>query len=139
MKKNLVKKCREMFAEIAVRKDDYQKLYEKFGKCIKLGVHEDSTNRVKVKYVARMKEGQNVIYYITGESAAAMPPFLEALRKKSLEVLYMVDPIDKYAVQQLKEFDGEKLKYDSTTTRSFRLVHQGRLRRADAGVAQLRH
>merc|ERR1712139_312788 len=133
-KKNLVKKCLEMFAEIAEKKDDYKKFYEQFGKCIKLGVHEDSTNRVKVaellryqtsksgdesisfkEYVDRMKEGQNDIYYITGESVAAVSssPFLEALRKKGLEVLYMCDPIDEYAVQQLKEFDGKKLK--STT------------------------
>merc|ERR1711981_840642 len=134
IKKNLVKKCLEMFAEIAEKKDDYKKFYEQFGKCIKLGVHEDSTNRVKVaellryhtsksgdesisfkEYVDRMKEGQNDIYYITGESVAAVSssPFLESLRKKGLEVLYMCDPIDEYAVQQLKEFDGKKLK--STT------------------------
>merc|ERR1712078_210407 len=134
IKKNLVKKCLEMFAEIAEKKDDYKKFYEQFSKNIKLGIHEDSTNRAKVaelmryhtsksgdeqisfkEYVDRMKEGQNDIYYITGESIAAVSssPFLEALRKKGLEVLYMVDPIDEYAVQQLKEFDGKKLK--STT------------------------
>merc|ERR1711868_312819 len=134
IKKNLVKKCLEMFSEIAEKKDDYKKFYEQFSKNIKLGIHEDSTNRVKVaelmryhtsksgdeqislkEYVDRMKEGQNDIYYITGESIAAVSssPFLEALRKKGLEVLYMVDPIDEYAVQQLKEFDGKKLK--STT------------------------
>merc|ERR1711930_36812 len=134
IKKNLVKKCLEMFAEIAEKKDDYKKFYEQFGKCLKLGIHEDSTNRTKVaellrfhtsksgdeqislkEYVDRMKEGQNDIYYITGESIAAVSssPFLEALRKKGLEVLYMVDPIDEYCVQQLKEFDGKKLK--STT------------------------
>merc|ERR1711865_126687 len=116
------------FAEIAEKKDDYKKFYEQFGKCIKLGVHEDSTNRVKVaellryqtsksgdenisfkEYVDRMKEGQNDIYYITGESVAAVSssPFMEALRKKGLEVLYMVDPIDEYAVQQLKEVSHE--------------------------------
>merc|ERR1712219_76698 len=134
IKKNLVKKCLEMFAEIAEKKDDYKKFYEQFGKCLKLGVHEDSTNRVKIaelmryqtsksgdelisfkEYVDRMKEGQNDIYYITGESVAAVSssPFLENLRKKGLEVIYMVDPVDEYAVQQLKEFDGKKLK--STT------------------------
>merc|ERR1711865_989603 len=134
IKKNLVKKCLEMIAEIAEKKDDYKKFYEQFGKCLKLGVHEDSTNRTKVaelmryqtsksgdeqislkEYVDHMKEGQNDIYYITGESIAQVSssPFLEALRKKGLEVLYMVDAVDEYAVQQLKEFDGKKLK--STT------------------------
>merc|ERR1712176_314131 len=128
---NLVKKCLEMFAEIAEKKDDYKKFYEQFGKCLKLGIHEDSTNRTKVaellryqtsksgdesislkEYVDRMKEGQSDIYYITGESIAAVSssPFMETLRKKGLEVLYMVDPVDEYAVQQLKEFDGKKLK-----------------------------
>merc|ERR1711861_109728 len=126
--------CLEMFAEIAEKKDDYKKFYEQFSKNIKLGIHEDSTNRMKVaelmryhtsksgdeqislkEYIDRMKEGQNDIYYITGESIAAVSssPFLETLRKKGLEVLYMVDPIDEYATQQLKEFDGKKLK--STT------------------------
>merc|ERR1712136_527128 len=134
IKKNLVKKCLEMFAEIAEKKDDYKKFYEQFGKCLKLGVHEDSTNRTKVaellrfntsksgdeqislkEYCDRMKEGQNDIYYITGESITAVSssPFLETWGKKGLEVLYMVDPVDEYAVQQLKEFDGKKLK--STT------------------------
>merc|ERR1712023_112547 len=131
IKKNLVKKCLEMFAEIAEKKDDYKKFYEQFGKNLKLGIHEDSTNRTKIaelmryqtsksgdesislkEYVDRMKEGQNDIYYITGESVATVSasPFLENLRKKGLEVLYMVDPIDEYSVQQLKEFDGKKLK-----------------------------
>merc|ERR1711966_47122 len=134
IKKNLVKKCLEMFAEISEKKDDYKKFYEQFSKNIKLGIHEDSTNRAKVadlmryhtsksgdetislkEYCDRMKEGQNDIYYITGESIAAVSssPFLENLRKKGLEVIYMVDPVDEYAVQQLKEYDGKKLK--STT------------------------
>merc|ERR1719230_152485 len=127
IKKNLVKKCLEMFTEISEKKDDFKKFWEQFGKCIKLGIHEDSTNRAKIaellrfqtsksgdemislkEYVDRMKEGQDDIYYITGESIAAVSasPFLETLRKKGLEVIYMVDPIDEYSVQQLKaEFE----------------------------------
>merc|ERR1712085_21166 len=130
IKKNLVKKCLEMFAEIAEKKDDYKKFYEQFGKNLKLGVHEDSTNRAKVaellryptsksssevvslkEYVDRMKEGQEGIYYITGESVASVDasPFCETLKKKGLEVMYMCDPIDEYCVQQLKEYEGKKL------------------------------
>merc|ERR1712070_566897 len=104
--------------------------YEQFSKNLKLGIHEDSTNRAKLadllryqtsksgdemislkEYCDRMKEGQNDIYYITGESVAQVSssPFIEQLRKKGFEVLYMVDPIDEYGVQQLKEYDGKKL------------------------------
>merc|ERR1712159_840038 len=131
IKKNLVKKSIEMFTEISEKKDDYKKFYEQFGKNLKLGIHEDSTNRAKLadllryqtsksgdemislkEYVDRMKEGQSDIYYMTGESVAQVSssPFIETLRKKGFEVLYMVDPIDEYCVQQLKEFDGKKLK-----------------------------
>merc|ERR1712032_1706006 len=151
IKKNLVKKCLEMFAEIAEKKDDYKKFYEQFSKNIKLGIHEDSTNRAKVaelmryhtsksgdeqislkEYVDRVKEGQNDIFYITGESIAAVSssPFLEALRKKGLEVLYMVDPIDEYAVQQLKEFDGKKLK--STTKEGLDIEDEDEKKKAAA-------
>merc|ERR1711887_502237 len=62
-------------------------------------------------YIARMTDSQAGIYYVTGESKRAVEnsPFIERLKKKGLEVLYMVDPIDEYATQQLKEYDGKKL------------------------------
>merc|ERR1712024_257158 len=130
IRKNLVKKVMELIEEIAEDKDSWKKFYEQFGKNLKLGIHEDSTNRKKLAgylryqtsasgdemcsltdYVSRMKENQKDIYYITGESkeVVAASAFVERLKKRGLEVVYMTEPIDEYVVQQLKEFDGKNL------------------------------
>merc|ERR1712013_481010 len=99
-----------MFNDITEQPEEYAKFYEQFGKNMKLGIHEDSTNRSKLaellryptsksgddsislrEYVDRMQDGQEDIYYITGESVAAVAnsPFIETLKKKGLEVIYM--------------------------------------------------
>ncbi|KAJ8341661.1 hypothetical protein SKAU_G00339520 [Synaphobranchus kaupii] len=130
IRKNLVKKCLELFTELAEDKDNYKKCYEQFSKNIKLGIHEDSQNRKKLSellryytsssgdemvslkdYVTRMKDNQKHIYYITGETKdqVANSAFVEHLRKAGLEVIYMIEPIDEYCVQQLKEFEGKNL------------------------------
>merc|ERR1712021_94579 len=130
IRKNMVKKVMELIDEIAEDKDNFKKFYEQFGKNLKLGIHEDSTNRKKLAgylqfwtsasgdemcsfsdYISRMKENQKDIYYITGESkeVVSSSSFVERLKKRGLEVVYMTEPIDEYVVQQLKEYDGKNL------------------------------
>jgi len=129
IKKNIVKKALELFEEIAENKEDYKKFYEQFGQNIKLGIHEDSTNRKKLcellrynstqaleepttlkDYVTRMKPEQKSIYYITGDSKKKLEnsPFLEEAKRRGVEVLFMVDPIDEYVMQQVKDFEDKK-------------------------------
>jgi molecular chaperone HtpG len=129
IKKNIVKKSIEMFEELSENKEDYKKFYEAFGKNLKLGIHEDAANRKKLAdllrfhssksgeettslkdYLTRAKEGQKSIYYVSGESKAVLEssPFIEAAAKRGLEVLYMTDPIDEYAMQQLKDYEDKK-------------------------------
>lgn len=130
IRKNLVKKCLELFDELAEDKESYKKCYEQFSKNLKLGIHEDSQNRKKLsdllryhtsssgdeacslkEYVARMRDNQKHIYYITGESKeqVANSSFVELVKKRGFEVIYMTEPIDEYVVQQMKEYDGKQL------------------------------
>merc|ERR1712226_1273711 len=110
IRKNIVKKILDLIEEICEDKDNFKKFYEQFGKNLKLGIHEDSTNRKKLAgylrfatsasgeemcslndYVSRMKENQKDIYYITGETkeVVAASSFVEKLKKRGLEVVYM--------------------------------------------------
>ena len=128
IRQNLVKKVLELIEELSQDKDNFKKFYKQFSKNLKLGIHEDSTNRKKLAgylryatsasgndqislkdYVARMEENQKDIYYITGESKEASLSIVESLKEKDIEVLYMTEPSDEYVVQQLKEFEGKNL------------------------------
>merc|ERR1719198_2840066 len=130
IRKNIVKKVLELMNGLAEDDETYKKFYEQFSKNLKLGIHEDSPNRAKLAellrfhtstsgdeqsslkdYVTRMKANQDTIYFITGESreVVAKSAFVERLKVKGYEVLYMTEPIDEYCVQQLKEYDGKKL------------------------------
>lgn len=130
IKKNIVKKSLECFCDISENKEDFLKFYEAFSKNIKLGIHEDSLHRSRLAqlirynstlspdkqtslddYITRMKQGQKDIYYITGESKAGVEnsPFVEKMRRRGLEVLFLVEPIDEYCIGQLKDYSSHRL------------------------------
>ncbi|KAF9080789.1 heat shock protein 90 [Mortierella sp. AD031] len=135
IRKTLIKKCLEVFGEIAAQpdKDQYKRFYEEFSKNLKWGVHVEDEPSVRNKlvdllrfysskskdemtplkeYVARMAPNQKYIYFISGESMTAVEcsPCIEVLtRQKGFEVLFMVDPIDEVVLQKVKEYDGKKL------------------------------
>jgi len=109
--------------------EDYKKFYNEFGTNVKLGVMEDHSNRNRLakllrwqssqdaeemtslqSYLERMKDKQDHIYFMTGTNRVECEksPFVEALLKKGYEVLYLVDPIDEYTIQNLPEFEGKK-------------------------------
>ena len=128
--KVIVKKSIELFNNLSNDKEKYQKFYNNYGKMLKLGVHEDSRNREKLmkllryyssnnseefisleNYVKNMTEGQESIYYITGQNKQSLitSPFIEKLKQKGYNVLFFTDPIDEYMVQSVREYEGKKL------------------------------
>lgn len=130
IKKNLVKQVLKMITKLSEDPDKYKIFYDNFSKNIKLGVHEDTTNRQKLakflrysslnsggdkisldNYVENMKEGQPGIYYLTGSSIESIrnSPFLEKITSLGYDVLLLVDPIDEYVTQQLKVYNEQKL------------------------------
>ena len=137
IKKNLIKKSIEMMTDLAngASEDEvknWRAFYEAFHKSIKLGIHEDPKNRDKLvdllrfktskfsgdedmvsfkDYVSRMKEGQKDVYYITGDNVKAVKssPFIKKLVKNGYEVIFLVDPIDEYMMQVVREYDGKEM------------------------------
>jgi len=132
MRKGLTKKLLDTFEEMKENDyDTYLKFWTEFGRAIKEGVSSDYENKDKLlellifqssndpeklttlkDYVARMKEGQNEIFYLPGESRAQVEnsPHLEAIKEKGYEVLYLVDTVDELLTQSLHEYGGKKLK-----------------------------
>ena len=128
--KVVVKKCVELFTEISQDEEKYKTFYDNYNKMLKLGVHEDSTNRDKLikllrfysynnqekyisldDYVKNMKEGQESIYYITGQNKETLitSPFIENLKENGYDVLFFTDPIDEYMIQNVKDYEEKKL------------------------------
>jgi len=131
MKSALTKRALDMLEKLAKDKpEDYATFWKEFGQVLKEGPSEDYANREKIAgllrfastksgsdaqdvgladYVARMVEGQDKLYYLTGESYAQVKdsPHLEVFRKKGIEVLLLTDRIDEWLMQYLTEFDGK--------------------------------
>jgi len=127
IKKKLVRKVIGMIQTLAEDKEKYEKFWEQFSTNIKLGIVDDSSNRSRLSkllrfyssktqsltsledYVSRMKEGQDQIFYLAGESKETVhnSPFVERLLGKGYEVLYLTDPIDEWSVQSLVKFDNK--------------------------------
>ncbi|KAF8378528.1 hypothetical protein HHK36_029871 [Tetracentron sinense] len=131
MRKRLVRKTFDMIQDISEseNKEDYKKFWENFGKLLKLGCIEDSGNHKRLTpllrfnsskseeelislddYVENMGENQNAIYYLATDSlrSAKTAPFLEKLVQKDIEVLYLVEPIDEVAIQNLQTYKEKK-------------------------------
>lgn len=127
IRKKLVRKTLDMIKKIS--KEQFDKFWKEYSTNIKLGVMEDHSNRTRLakllrfyssnsatdltsleEYVERMKEKQEAIYFVAGSSRAEVEksPFVESLLKKGFEVLYMVEAVDEYCIQNLPEFDGKK-------------------------------
>ncbi len=130
IRKQIVKKSLDLLDDLAENKpDDYKTFWETFGAVAKEGLHFETQHRARLaklmrysttrseepislqQYVDNMPEGQDDIYYIIGESRAALlgSPHIEALKKKGYEVLLMTDPVDEWAVNGIPEFDDRQL------------------------------
>jgi molecular chaperone HtpG len=130
IKKQLVKHALDALDALATeRPDDYATAWRAFGALMKQGVGSDFEYRDRLAkllryestageglhsladYVKRMKDGQEAVYYVIGESRKALEgaPHLEGLRKRGYEVLLMTDPIDEWATESLRTFDGKPL------------------------------
>ncbi len=132
IRKGLTKKVLDTLDEMKEKDyDTYLKFWTEFGRAIKEGTSSDYENKERLlellifessndpeklttlkDYVSRMKEGQNEIYYLTGESRSQVEnsPHLEAFKEKGYEVLYLVDTVDELLTQSLHEYGGKKLK-----------------------------
>jgi len=127
IKKKLVRKAIAMFQTLSDDEEKYATFWKHYGTNIKLGVIEDTQNRTRLSkllrfissktekatslddYISRKKEGQDQIYFIAGDSVETLrnSPLLEKLVKKGYEVLFMVDPIDEYCMQNLSKYDSK--------------------------------